>query len=135
MAGNKIYDGSWYSGQVDSMEETFMGYVNNNPGCTEAEIVSGTTLNAIQVNEMMVIMQERRLIMVSYDVQGQPYYWTPGEFSTQIWNNRVAARTWLTTNSGGDIQDLATDLGVHEAIATALAEGLRIEGLARIVRT
>ncbi len=82
---------------------------------------------------VLQVLEERRIIVRAHDTSGKPFFWIAGTFATAIWGKRSDARTWLAANSGKTVSQMASAMGVHEAIAYALAEGLRSEGKARLI--
>jgi hypothetical protein len=129
----RIYDASAFGAAIDSHEEAIVTDINTNPGTDLAGIVLRTAKSQTVVEEVLAVLEERRIVTRAYDTSGVPFLWTAGAFATAIWNQRAAARTWLAANNGKTVQQMATALGVHEAIAYALAEGLRSEGKARLI--
>ena len=129
----RIYDASTFAGAIDTHEERVVSDINSNPGTDLAGIVLRTGKNQQVVEEVLQVLEERRIIVRAYDTSGNPFFWIAGTFATAVWNQRAASRTWLATHSGQTVAQMATALGVHEAIACALAEGLRSEGKARLI--
>ncbi len=129
----RIYDSAVFASAVDSHEEGVVSDVNANPGTDRAGIVLRTAKPQVVVEEVLSVLEERRIITRAHDTSGNEFFWTAGAFATAIWNQRAAARTWLASNSGQTVMQMATALGVHEAIARSLAEGLRSEGKARLI--
>lgn len=129
----RVYDGAAYSSVVDANEEAIVADINANPGTEEAGVVLRTGKPALLVSELVSVLHEKRIITRAYDASGVAFYWTAGEYAIRIWTKRADARTWLASNSGKTVTQMATALGVHEAIALALAEGLRVEGKAKLI--
>ena len=129
----RIYDAATFAGAVDTHEEGIVIDINSNPGTDLPGIVLRTSKPQVVVEEVLAVLEERRILVRAYDTSGVPFFWIAGAFATAIWNKRAEARTWLTTNSGKTVAQMASALGVHEAIAYALAEGLRSEGKARLI--
>ena len=129
----KVYDGAVYSATVDTHEEAIVSDVLANPGTDEAGIALRTGKNIVLVRELVAVLHEKRIIVRAYDSSGQAWLWDANTYAMAIWNKRGDVRTWLASNSGKTVAQMATALGVHEAIALALAEGLRAEGKAKLV--
>ncbi len=129
----RIYDASTFAGAIDAHEEGVVSDINANPGTDLAGIVLRTSKPQQVVEEVLLVLEERRIITRAYDTSGRPFFWTAGAFSTAVWGKRQDARTWLASNGGKTVAQMASGLGVHEAVAYALAEGLRAEGKARLV--
>lgn len=129
----RVYDGAAYSSVVDANEEAIVVDITANPGTEEAGIVLRTGKPALLVSELVSVLHEKRIITRAYDTSGGAWYWDANAYSQAIWTKRAAARTWLASNSGKTVSQMAIDLGVHEAIALALAEGLRVEGKAKLI--
>lgn len=129
----KVYDGAVYSAGVNTHEEAIVADIVANPGTEEAGIVLRTGKSAVIVSEMVSVLHEKRIIVRAYNASGVPFLWDANAYAQAIWTKRRDARTWLKDNSGKTVAQMATDLGVHEAIALALAEGLRAEGKAKLV--
>lgn len=129
----RVYDGAAYSSVVDTNEEAIVSDINANPGTDEPGIVLRTGKPALLVSELIGVLHEKRIVTRAYDASGSPFYWTAGAYATAVWSKRADARSWLAAHSGQTIAQMAASLGVHEAIALALAEGLRAEGKAKLV--
>jgi hypothetical protein len=129
----RIYDAAQFANRIDNNEEAIFADIQGNPGTDLPGILLRTSKARQLVEELIAVFQERRLIVAAYDTSGVPFYWTAGAFETAIWSKRADARTWLATNNGKTVAQMASAMGVHEAIAYALAEGLRSEGKARLV--
>ena len=129
----RIYDAATFAGAVDTHEEGIVTDINSNPGTDLPGIVLRTSKPQVVVEEVLAVLEERRIIVRAYDTSGVPFFWVAGAFATAIWIKRAEARTWLATNSGKTVAQMASAMGVHEAIAYALAEGLRSEGKARLI--
>jgi hypothetical protein len=129
----RIYDGATYSGVVDVNEEAIVSDIVANSGTEESGIVLRTGKPALLVSELVAVLHEKRIITRAYDTSGQAWYWDANAYAMAIWAKRGAVRTWLASNSGKTVAQMASDLGVHEAIALALAEGLRAEGKAKLI--
>ena len=129
----RIYDAATFAGAVDTHEEGVVVDINGNPGTDFAGIVLRTSKPSQVVTEVLQVLEERRIITRAYDTSGVPFYWIAGAFAQAVWNKRADVRTWLASNSGKTVAQMATEMGVHEAIAYALAEGLRSEGKARLI--
>jgi len=129
----RIYDASAFAGAVDSHEEGIVSDINGNPGTDMAGILLRTSKPQLVVEEVLQVLEERRIIVRAHDTSGKPFFWIAGTFATAIWGKRSDARTWLAANSGKTVSQMASAMGVHEAIAYALAEGLRSEGKARLI--
>ncbi|GAB4244555.1 MAG: hypothetical protein OHK0028_22800 [Deltaproteobacteria bacterium] len=129
----RVYDGAAYSSVVDANEEALVSDINANPGTDEPGIVLRTGKPALLVSELLGVLVEKRIVTRAYDASGVPFYWTAGEYAVRVWSRRADARNWLAANSGKTVTQMAASLGVHEAIALALAEGLRAEGKAKLV--
>ena len=129
----KVYDGATYSSLVDANEEAIVSDVVANPGTDEAGIALRTGKSIVLVRELVAVLHEKRIITRAYDTSGSAFLWDANAYAMAIWNKRGDVRTWLATHSGETVAQMATALGVHEAIALALAEGLRAEGKAKLV--
>lgn len=129
----KVYDGATYAQGVDQHEEAIVSDVNGNPGTDGPGISLRTGKSQALVDELLSVLVEKRILTRAYDASGAAFFWTAGEYATRIWAKRADARTWLASNSGKTVTQMAAALGVHEAIALALAEGLRVEGKAKLV--
>jgi hypothetical protein len=129
----KVYDGAAYAQGVDQHEEAIVTDVNGNPGTDGPGIALRTGKPQVLVDELLSVLVEKRILTRAYDTSGMAFYWTAGEYATRIWAKRQDVRTWLSSNSGEMVAQMAADLGVHEAIALALAEGLRAEGKAKLI--
>lgn len=129
----RIYDGATYANVVDQHEEAIVSDVNGNPGTDGPGIALRTGKPQVLVDELLSVLVEKRVLTRAYDASGMPFYWTAGEYAIRVWSKRQDARTWLAANSGKTVTQMAAALGVHEAIALALAEGLRVEGKAKLV--
>jgi hypothetical protein len=129
----RVYDASAFAGAVDTHEEGIVSDINANPGTDLAGIVLRTSKPIVVVEEVLQVLEERRIVTRAHDTSGTPFFWIAGAFATTVWSKRADARTWLASNSGKTVAQMASAMGVHEAIANALAEGLRSEGKARLV--
>ena len=129
----RIYDAAQFANRIGNNEEVVYADIQGNPGTDLPGILLRTAKARQLVEELIAVFQERRLIVAAYDTSGAPFYWTAGAFETAIWSKRSDARTWLAVNNGKTVAQMAASLGVHEAIACALAEGLRAEGKAHLV--
>lgn len=129
----KVYDGATYAALVDANEEAIVADINANPGTDAPGIALRTGKNQLLVDELLDVLIEKRIITRAYDTSGAAFFWTAGAYATAVWSKRADARTWLASNSGKTVAQMAAALGVHEAIAYALAEGLRSEGKAKLV--
>lgn len=129
----RIYDASAFASAVDSHEEGVVSDINANPGTDLAGIVLRTSKPQLVVEEVLQVLEERRIVTRAHDTSGTPFFWIAGAFATAVWSKRADARTWLTSNSGKTVAQMASEMGAHEAIANALAEGLRSEGKARLI--
>ena len=129
----RVYDASAFASAVDFHEEGIVSDINANPGTDLAGIVLRTSKPQVVVEEVLQVLEERRIVTRAHDTSGTPFFWIAGVFATTVWSKRADARTWLASNSGKTVAQMASAMGVHEAIANALAEGLRSEGKARLV--
>lgn len=129
----RIYDAATFAGAVDTHEEGIVTDIISNPGTDLPGIVLRTSKPQVVVEEVLAVLEERRILVRAYDTSGVSFFWIAGAFATAIWTKRADARTWLSTNNGKTVAQMASAMGVHEAIAYALAEGLRSEGKARLI--
>lgn len=129
----RIYDASTFAAAIDTHEEGVVSDINANPGTDPAGIGLRTSKPQQVVEEVLQVLEERRIVTRAYDTSGSPFFWIAGSFATAVWTKRADARNWLAANSGKTVGQMAAALGVHEAIACALAEGLRSEGKARLI--
>lgn len=130
----KVYAPGTIASLLDANEETLVVDVNGNQGTDEASIVTRTGLNATLVKEALLILVDNNLL-VRRNVGGTELFWTGDFFALALWNNRATARTWLASNDGGTVADMATSLGVSEGIAAELARNLAREGSAVLIPT
>jgi len=129
----RIYDAAGFANRIANNEQAFFADIMANPGTDKAGIRLRLSKAENLTTELLSVLEERRLIVCAYDTSGTPFYWEPGAWAQAIFSKRADARTWLANNSGNTVAQLASALGVHEAIANALAEGLRSEGKARLI--
>lgn len=129
----RIYDAANFANRIDNNEEVLVNDIVGNPGTDRAGILLRTSKAALLVDELLENLQERRIIVAAHDTSGNSFYWHAGAYADAIWAKRADARTWLSANNGKTVAQMASAMGIHEAIAAALAEGLRSEGKARLV--
>lgn len=129
----RIYDAANFANRIDNNEEVIVTDIVGNPGTDRAGILLRTSKAGILVDELLENLQERRIVVAAPDTSGNPFYWHAGAYADAIWAKRQDARTWLAANNGKTVAQMASAMGIHEAIAAALAEGLRSEGKARLI--
>ena len=89
----RIYDSALFASAVDSHEEGVVSDVNANPGTDIAGIVLRTAKPEIVVQEVLSVLEERRIITRAHDTSGNEFFWTAGTYATAVWNQRAVART------------------------------------------
>lgn len=103
-------------------------HIDANPATTRAAIQSALALNADIVNYLIdKVLSPSQVVVRGNNVAGLEFLWTGGDWASALIGNIQAARTWLTTNDNNTTAQMASELGLHEAIAIALAHALQWE--------
>lgn len=112
---------------VDANEEAVYTYVNNNPAQTEAQIVTGTGLNALIIEYILRILAAQTLLKSARNQLGESRWYTVGAWATLLINNLANARTWIASNDNANVSDMADSLSIAEEVAWALAQMMQSE--------
>lgn len=112
---------------VDNNEETIYNYIDSNPGETEAEIVTGTGVGAVIVNNLLRILGNQGILRRAMGVSGAAKWYTTADWSQALVSNLASARTWIASNDGGLVSEMATALTIADEIAMALAHMMEHE--------
>lgn len=135
MAEYRLSQIAWYQNTFENNSGAILNYIDNNPGCTRAQIASGTGLSSTLIDVVVMVLDRAQMIVFGYDEVGAEYIWTGSDWYTLVRNNLSGARTWVESNNNGYVSDMATSLGVHFAIAVQLGWILDHEGTSRMVFT
>lgn len=127
MADAKMTLNSTIQAIVDAYEETVYSYVASNNGQTLDEIVIGTTLGAVIVENLLRIQMQQGLLRGVVDTSGQVKWYTAGSWASLLINNLAAARTWVASNDGGLVSEMAVALSVTSEVALALGRMMENE--------
>lgn len=112
----------------DNYAISVMTDMHNNPATTADSVSSRTGLNIQLVNRILGQIERAGALMRAVDTSGSEFLWCRSDFIESVVNNLTSARTWLQSNDGRDVTDMAIDLGLHEAIAISLATVLQSQG-------
>jgi predicted transcriptional regulator len=106
---------------------TVFQYVNSNPGSNLSEIIDGVQLFQVAVEKLLTIMNAQGIIRSVPDENGEIKYYTASGWESEMTSNIGAARTWIDSNDGGLISEMAVALAVATEIALALGRMMEQE--------
>lgn len=115
-------------GLYDVNEEAVYSDLEMYPGTIIGDIIARTALASPIVSNILRVMQEQSIVKAANSLNGLIiYYWRMIDWVELVVSNRAAARTWLETNDGNTVADMAVALIIPEPVAEALAEFLERE--------
>ena len=94
---------------------------------TPAEIASRLSLDLDLTSRVLAAMDRAGAIWRGHDCAGAEFLWSVAGAQMTVFEKMADARAWLETHDGSTAEDLATDLGVHQAIAIKLAQVMAAE--------
>ena len=115
-------------GLVTANLDNIYSNIDANPATTRAAIQAALSLSADIVNYMIdKVLAPSQIVVHGNNIAGTEFLWTAGDWAAALTGNIAAARTWLTTNDNNTTAQMASEMGIHEAIAIALAFALQWE--------
>jgi len=127
MADIQVVLQSYIADTVETQGSPIYAYLGSNPGVTEAQIQTGTSIGAAVLEFVLKIMVNSGIVQRRQDTEGTEFYWRATDWATLILQNAAAARTWVAANNNGFVSAMAVAIGVHEAVAVALSQVMELE--------
>ena len=128
-----LYLPATYQSGFVTISTAIWTYLGNNPGATLSAIATGIGQTESITFAALETLEQQRLVMRKANATGTACFWKSSQYESLIVGKLSAARTWMATNSGATVADLATAMSVAFGIATGIAEALQAESACRIL--
>lgn len=134
MAANdlRISQSGWFQGIIQTNSGDILDYIDNHSGCTNDEIATGTSINIDVVDEVVRILEQDSVIVITYDESGIQVFWGIEDWTAILKSKISAARTWVDTHNNGLASEMAVDISVLHEVAIQLAWQLDYEQKAKV---
>lgn len=135
MSDYYVVKATTYRDRVDANEETVFLAVRDNPGSTLIDVETITGLPHLIVTNVVSGLEDAGILHGAEAFDGSRVWFTAPAWTSTIAANLAAARTWLDTHDAIAVSIMAADLGLHHAVAVALAFAMEREGRAKLIPT
>jgi len=128
----RISQSGWFQGIIQDNSSDILDYINDHAGCTNDDISAGTGINIDIVDEVVRILEQDTVIVITYDENGIQVFWGMEDWVAALKSKIGAARAWVDSNNNGLASEMAADISVAHEVAIQLAWQLDFEQKAKV---